>query len=203
MMMYFINNIKSKIIQLKIFQMILNVGYRNKSLKLNEFQDDDKYELIYKPNKATYSGHYLKIIPSNPFFEPSKQQQFNAIQLLISLFVNNEIKTLLTKKIEFVDQGENFDSVSCNLCGALIDSEEWSVAVENALSDSFNNLSFQTPCCGLVSNLNELNYDMPAGFSKYQMIITDPEYEDYSQNEKILNLQTILGVQVKLIWCHY
>lgn len=201
--MHFIEKIKSGLTKLKILKNFKDKGIGDNSIKLIEYKDEVKFEMIYQPKTATYSGHHLKIIPTEPSFEPSIQQQYEALHQLISFFKNNEIKSLLTKQIEFVDQGENLDSVSCNFCGTMIDIEYWSEAVNISSQNLFSDLTFQTPCCNKLTNLNDLNYDMPAGFSKYQLIVIDPEYEDYYQNDQVINLQKILGVQIRLIWCHY
>jgi hypothetical protein len=67
------------------------------------------------------SSTVLKIIPTNPSYVPDKIQQDKAKIFLTKLFKNEQIEFITTDTIEFVDQGENLDSVSCNLCNQNIE----------------------------------------------------------------------------------
>ncbi|WP_242206728.1 hypothetical protein [Aestuariivivens insulae] len=170
---------------------------------MTENQTDEYFEIIYKPKSSIFSGDYLKIIPSDPNFEPTKEQQKIIINHLAKEYPNNEIKSTLSKNVEFIDSGGNFDSVKCNLCGKNIEIEDWQNDMDRAYQNSFSNLTFQTLCCQKETSLNELEYNMPCGFSKYQIEIINPGIENIEQIGLIKNIESIIDKKIKLIWAHY
>lgn len=62
----------------------------------------------------------LKIIPTVPGYVPSSIQHDKAKAFLQEIYKDNHIEFISVDTIEFVDQGENFESVSCNMCGSNV-----------------------------------------------------------------------------------
>ena len=168
-----------------------------------ENRTDDKFELIYKPESSAFSGNQLKIIPTEPNYEPSTEQQKEAIEYLATEFSKNEIGSVLTKNVEFIDSGENFESVTCNLCGQNIEIENWQETMDKAYQTSFADLTFLTPCCHKKTSLNYLDYEMSSGFSKYVIEISAPDINENQKADLTKNLNEILKHEMKLIWAHY
>jgi len=154
-----------------------------------------------KPEQKTMSSTVLKIIPTNPSYVPDKIQQDKAKIFLIKLYKKEQIEFTTTDTIEFVDQGENFDSVSCNLCGQNIEIEDWQNAMDKAYDKQFTDLEFITPCCHSKTSLNDLTYHSTAGFAKFVMTISDAQSELSEKDFK--ELQEILGTTLRTIWAHY
>ena len=100
-----------------------------------------------------------------------------------------------------MDQGENFDSVSCNLCGHNIDIGDWQTAMDKAYEKHFEDLAFNTPCCKNQTGLNDLVYMSPAGFAKFVMTVEDAEHEIKPQD--LDELQQVSGTELRLIWANY
>ena len=147
------------------------------------------------------SSTVLKIIPTNTSYLPDKIQQDKGKIFLTKLYKNEQIEFVTTVSIEFVDQGENFDSVYSNLCGQNIEIEDWQNAMEKAYEKQFTDLEFISPCCHKKTSLNDLIYHSAAGFSKFIMTISDAQNE---VGERDLNqLQQILGTPLRIIWAHY
>ncbi|GAA4737458.1 hypothetical protein GCM10023229_15310 [Flavisolibacter ginsenosidimutans] len=147
------------------------------------------------------SSTVLKIIPTNPSYVPGKKQQENANFFLTKLYKDKQIDFITTDTIKFIDQGENFNSVSCNLCGRNIEIEKWQNAMDEAYQKHFTNLEFVTPCCHRKTSLNDLTYHSAAGFSKFTMTITDPQ--DEIKEKDLIELRQIVGTPLKIIWAHY
>ena len=147
------------------------------------------------------SSTVLKLIPANPSYVPEKTSQDKAKIFLTKLYKDEQIEFLTPETVEFVDQGENFDSVACNLCGQNIEMENWQNAMDNAYEKQFMDLEFITPCCHRKTSLNDLTYHSAAGFAKFIMTISDAQNE---VEEKDLNeLQNFLGTPLRIIWAHY
>ena len=75
--------------------------------------------------------------------------------------------------------------------------------MDKAYQTSFVDLTFVTPCCQKQTSLNDLEYEMPSGFSKYVIAIIEPDIERNQKMEVIKNLKEILGQDIELIWAHY
>jgi hypothetical protein len=151
--------------------------------------------------KIKMSSTVLKIIPTNPTYVPDKAKQDKAKIFLTKLYQNDQIEFLATDTIEFVDQGENFDSVSCNQCGHKIEMEDWQNAMDKAYEHQFTDLAFTTICCHKKTSLNDLTYHSAAGFAKFVMTINGPQNE--MEEKQLLELQQILGTTLRIIWAHY
>jgi len=143
----------------------------------------------------------LKLIPESPSYVPGKPQQDNAKAFLSRVYTNNQFELVTTDTIEFVDQGENFESVSCNLCGKTIDIEYWQTAMDIAYEKQFEDLAFNTPCCHNQTSLDALSYRSAAGFSKFVINVRNPETK--IQPRDLEDLQQILGTKLKTVWAHY
>ncbi|MGC4037459.1 MAG: hypothetical protein QM764_15970 [Chitinophagaceae bacterium] len=147
------------------------------------------------------SATFLKIIPTDPSYVPDKKQQENGKALLASFYHNSQIEFISTDSIEFVDQGENFDSVFCNLCKQNISIQTWQKAMDKAYEQQFTNLMFITSCCHKKTSLNDLIYHTAAGFAKFAVVISDANSE--LSKKDFDKLQDILGTPLRNVWAHY
>ena len=147
------------------------------------------------------SSNILKIIPTDPSFVPGNTNQQKAKIYLSKLFNQEDIEFKITDAIEFIDQGSNFERVSCNFCGADIETTAWQNAMDSAFLKKFTNLSFTSPCCNKLTSLNDLNYISPAGFAKFVINISDAKNEIDVNNFKVL--QEFLGTPLRIIIVHY
>ena len=147
------------------------------------------------------SSTILKIIPTIPSFVPDNIKKDNARSFLNKLYTNEQVEFITTDTIEFVDQGENFETVSCNLCGHNIEIEDWQNLMDSKYKNQFANLTFITACCNKTTSLNNLNYKWPAGFAKFVVSISDAQSELTERD--LIELQDILGTTARIIWAHY
>lgn len=147
------------------------------------------------------SSSTLKIISTNPSYVPDKEKINKGKIFLTRFYTDKQIKLVTTDTIEFVDQGENFESVSCNLCGHTMAIDDWQNLMDEAHKKQFKNLFFTTPCCHKTNSLNDLSYKSSAGFAKF--IITISEAEDKINSEDLRKLQDILGTTLRIVWARY
>lgn len=133
----------------------------------------------------------IKIIPTSPNYLPDSSSQNLAIVYLKARYPLADIQKEITDTTEFVDQGENFESVSCNLCGADIEIDFWQEKMDKAFESQFKDLTFTTKCCKKEGNLNELNYKTPAGFARFIIVIKNQGHEiseaELNEVEKLLH----------------
>lgn len=66
----------------------------------------------------------------------------------------------------------------------------------------FVDLTFETPCCQRILNLNDIIYDSPAGFARYSIVVIDLGYE--VKNEELVGkLEAILDQEIRIVWANY
>ena len=147
------------------------------------------------------SDTFLKFIPIKPDYIPNISDQGNIENYLEDIFKGNNIKLATTDDVEFIDQGANFESISCNFCEQSIDIQTWHDVMDNLYDNHFKTLDFITPCCNKQNNLNDLKYNWPAGFSKFSISIQNPSITLNEEQRK--NLERLLNAEVREIWSHY
>jgi hypothetical protein len=109
-------------------------------------------------------------------------------------------------KITFLDCGEGFDTVRCNLCRREIDAEVWGNAMQIAFSRRFAKLDCFTPCCKGASSLNNLIYNAEQGFARnYFVGNQDDSTEPIEplQKAQIQALSASVALPLKFIHAHY
>lgn len=143
----------------------------------------------------------LRIISTNPSYIPDKEQEQQAKDFLTKMYPTNKIKSLYTDTIEFIDQGQNFDSILCPFCKRIIEAEYWQEAMEKADETYFTDLTFTTPCCNKKTSLNNLTYITAAGFARFVLSVDDPEKE--IEESRLRDLQKILNTPLRAIYAHY
>jgi transcription elongation factor Elf1 len=146
------------------------------------------------------SSTLLNIVPAIPEYIPGDAQQEKARIFLTKFYDIRHIDFSVTDTIEFIDQGENFESVSCNVCGQNIEIETWQDQMDQAYQSQFTDLSFQTPCKHLTS-LNDLNYIFPAAFARFKIAVSDAQ--NGLDKIRFEQLQEILGTKLRIVWAHY
>lgn len=124
------------------------------------------------------SDFVLNIISTDPAWVPSGDLAGRAVLVFQRLVpAATEVKAEFFGGIQFVDQGSNFESVSCPRCGELLDQAWWSERMDAAWSPDtsrFTDLQVLTPCCAARSSLNDLDYCWPAGFASFSLSAWNP-----------------------------
>lgn len=110
------------------------------------------------------------------------------------------IETL--EEVTFVDQGGNFESVRCPACGAPLDIEWWQERMGEAAETAFSNLGVVTPCCRRAGSLNDLTYELPAGFARFIIEVTRPG-RDVLEPSELEAIATALGRSVRQVLARY
>src|SRR5262249_49032153 len=108
--------------------------------------------------------YYLSLIPEEPNYVPSAQAQtqardaFRAFLKKKALHISDkseaEIEVEVSENIQFVDQGLNFESVSCPACGTEIEFESWTKWMDRSYESNFRDRSITMRCCGCETDLN-------------------------------------------------
>jgi hypothetical protein len=149
------------------------------------------------------SHDVLSIIPRDPKFVPAVDVQQVAQNRISELLINcGEIQIAIYDNVRFIDQGENFEDVTCPKCSSSV-VDWWSGAMESAFQNQFEDLTVVMPCCSQELSLNELNYNWPAGFAKFALRINNPNISHNLSDDQMHELENILGCQLRQVRAHY
>jgi hypothetical protein len=149
------------------------------------------------------SDDYLRLIPREPEFVPDSDASAEAVLTLRSLApLAEEVKVSVTETIRFIDQGGNFERVLCPKCGAELN-EWWVSEMDKAWENRSTNLVTSTPCCETTLSLNDLEYQWPAGFSRYVLEVRNPSLGGCLKPAQVARLESILGCELRQVLAHY
>lgn len=154
------------------------------------------------------SDNYLRLIPTDPIFIPTPAAQERARAFFVAaVSPADEIDMRVEDHVVFVDQGGLFDAVSCPSCGMRFDDtpttlDWWSAAMDAAWAGRFVDLIATMPCCGVRLSLNDLLYDMPAGFARFILEARNPRVATI-EGTGLATLSQLLGCELRVIWTHY
>ena len=146
------------------------------------------------------SDTIIKIIPADPRFRVAEHKAQELVEFLKSRMAADSIKAVLHESPMFVDCGENLERILCPFCKSTLSFDWWGQAMNAAYEHSFENLSVTLPCCGRESNLNNLRYDFPCGFSSVEFSILNPRTE--LEKACFDDFQELLGTPVRKIHAH-
>ncbi|MCI0556433.1 MAG: hypothetical protein L0287_36285 [Anaerolineae bacterium] len=148
------------------------------------------------------SDNILKLIPSSSTFIPEDHFIEEALTFLRQHVKSaKNISSTKSDMPRFIDQGANFEKIICPNCRSLIDVTWWQNAMDQAYKTGFSDLSILTPCCGIQTSLDKLEYYWPAGFARFSIEIRNPGIE--VADEVLEKLEMILHTPVRKIWAHY
>lgn len=149
------------------------------------------------------SDSYYKLIPSDPDYVPDAATRERA-RARFATFVPKaeQVTAAVSEHVEFVPAMGNSETVSCPVCGALLDNDWWVRAMDAAYSEhGFVALAVTLPCCGAASSLNDLHYHFPQGFARFVLSAFEPNIFDL-EDWQVRELEELLGCKLRKVWVH-
>jgi hypothetical protein len=154
------------------------------------------------------SDDVLSVIPTDPQWQPTREAGEQTVVIASGLAsgkeeddLDVEIDVKWHETITVVDCGQNLVRIVCGRCNAEIDTEWWRDLLEERFETGFDDLVVRLPCCGAESSLNDLDYDWPCGFAKFEIAIWNPGLDWFAAEELTLLAET-LGHPVRQIRAH-
>ena len=145
------------------------------------------------------SDHFLVVIPAEPDVQlPDSADDLRAA--LAELAGGDESRVKDYGKLQFIDAGENFESVACPGCSAVIPLETWQDWMEADWhgEEGFHLHRHKTPCCGESTTLNRLVYNFPQGFAHWFVSARNANRGPLTP-EEISRLEAIAGMKLRAI----
>ena len=148
------------------------------------------------------SDHFLVVIPADPNTSLPKDGGEALCSALREMADSDECRVKsFDGSVRFVDCGENFESVSCPVCGATLDTEWWGDQMDhcwNAEERHFHLHPHALPCCGASKDLSELVYELPQGFATWFVSARNANRGPLTEAE-VSALETIAGFKLTAI----
>ena len=149
------------------------------------------------------SDSFLRIIPQEPDFLPSEEATQAIVSAMRSLVsAQSSIKSKQFPGIQFVDQGGNFERVLCPNCQRDV-TDQWPAWMTESAKSGFSSRSVGFTCCGMETDLNDLIYQWPAGFSRFVLEIVSPNPSGWLAEGDQCRIEAILGCRIRQILAHY
>jgi hypothetical protein len=157
---------------------------------------------------------YLRVIPTDPVWQPTPERADAATTYVAGLFAGpgDHVETvvpLFHDRITLIDGGEYMEDLSCSRCGATI-GLDWfweRMGLGEHGPDGrpvFDGLDVTVPCCGATVALPELRFEAPIGFARFEVRAVNwsrPSW-DLSAAE-LAAVQDVLGHPVTQVHAHY
>jgi len=148
------------------------------------------------------SDNYLRLIPTDPTWQPGADEARRAVAALWPFVPAAEsIDVERYDEVRFIDPGANFERVSCPTCRADLATVWWTGQMEQAAVSGFTNLTVLPPCCGTPASLNDLGYDWPAGFARAELSVVNPNRGRLDDAE-LARVTTALGHPLRQVMAH-
>ncbi|MFR9794790.1 hypothetical protein ACL02U_02650 [Streptomyces sp. MS06] len=149
------------------------------------------------------SETFLSVIPTDPDWQPDQAAGDGSAALLNELCprAGGEIEVRWHTLPAFVNSGADLETISCPRCGSRLDIREWWMPQMDGAYDGagFSNLDIRMPCCDFHTTLNDLVYDRPCGFARFEIKILDPDRAELNSDE-LSAISDKLGHDVRQVW---
>lgn len=145
------------------------------------------------------SDHFLVVIPRDP--KAALPVTADALRETLAKLANtDEARVKDYGKLQFIDCGEAFETISCPSCGAAITVEHWHTWMDEDWhgEDGFHLHTHTTPCCAEVTNLNALTYTPPQGFARWFVSARNQSRGPLSDSE-VAALERVAGLPLRAI----
>ena len=151
------------------------------------------------------SDNYLTVIPTDPYWWPSKDAAERAAALLSGMLPDDDarrgLETTWHDTVEVVHCGTNLEKISCPHCAAEVAPDWWGEAVSERYDEGFSTLMVTAPCCHAETSLNELVYDWPMGLARFRIEVLYPN-RAWLTAEELTCLAEALGHPVRQVLIH-
>jgi hypothetical protein len=153
------------------------------------------------------SVYVLSIIAADPHWVPTSENADDGLKTFRRLVAGtDEVTAEFFAGLQFVDQGENFESVCCPCCGGPLDVAWWQRQMDAVWSreqSRFERLEVTTPCCDTVTSLNDLEYRWPAGFASFALRARNPDPGGLLPDHELGLIAAALGCSARQVYAHY
>lgn len=157
---------------------------------------------------CSVSDDWIRLIPTDASWEPKQSSVERAVAYVVSLFAGpgdsaDEVTAEFYPDVALIDSGVNTSSFTCRACSSVTD-VTWAFDVVNDRWSDLTDLDVVLPCCGVASNLNDLAYDWPLGFARFEISVLNGARSRYElDGSELRQVGQLLGHSVRQVLAHY
>ena len=154
------------------------------------------------------SDNWIRLIPTDALWEPKRSSVDRAVAYVVGLYAGpgdsaDEVTAEFYDGVALIDSGVNTSSFTCRVCSSVTD-VTWAFEVVNERSSDLTDLDVVLPCCGAASNLNDLAYDWPLGFARFEIGVLNGTRARYElDGSELRQVGQLLGHPVRQVLAHY
>lgn len=154
------------------------------------------------------SDNWIRLIPATPSWQPDSVAAESAAEYVSGLFAGpggsaDEVEATFHDEVVLIDSGVNTASFTCPACSAVTE-VDWVLHVVDERSGTLRDLNVHLPCCGAEASLNDLDYDWPMGFARFEIGVLNGTRAGYELDESELReVRALLGHPVRQVLAHY
>ena len=154
------------------------------------------------------SDNWIRLIPTSPSWQPDSAAAESAVEYVSGLFAGpgdsaDEVEAEFYDEVALIDSGVNTASFTCSVCSAVTE-VDWVIKVVDERSEDLNDLNVQLPCCDAEASLDDLDYDWPMGFARFEIGVLNGTRARYELDEFELDeVGKLLGHPVRQVLAHY
>jgi hypothetical protein len=147
------------------------------------------------------SDNYVHIIPVQPGLVPDQERQQEAVLYFRSIAPTaSEVSASTSDDLRFIHCGGNFERICCPFCKATIEVPLWHKWMNADYgAKGFTLTQHIMPCCATTHTLQELVYEWPQGFARWDLQAMNPEIGKLSDEHRG-RFEEILGCPVRIIY---
>lgn len=154
------------------------------------------------------SDDWIRLFPTSPSWQPESAAAEAAVKYVSCLFDGpgdsaDEVVAEFHDGVTYIDSGVNTSSFTCSAC-STVTGVDWVIDVIDERSDDLRDLNVHLPCCGAAASLNNLDYDWPIGFARFEIGVLNGTRARYELDEwELREVGRLLGHPVRQVLAHY
>ena len=150
------------------------------------------------------SDQFIVLVPA----EQSKRPSRDTLDMLVAAHrrvTESEAVRLkdFGERLQFIDCGDNFESISCPSCNAPLETHWWGHQMDHCWDEEvgFDHHAHALPCCGVPLSLDRLTYTPTQAFAHW-FVSARTDRKALTEGE-IASLESIAGFPLKVIYQRY
>lgn len=154
------------------------------------------------------SDNYLRLIATDPRWQPTTAAARQTVTVVTALMPGaDSVEAEFYDEVTFIDQGTNLERILCPRCHTELDSDWWAEEMARANNSElggspFSGLEVTTPCCSAGTSLNDLEYEWPAGFARFEIGVLNPQ-RNWLEPHELVSVADALGHSIRQVMAHY
>lgn len=154
------------------------------------------------------SDNWIRLIPTSPSWQPDPAAAESAVECVLGLFTGSgasvgDVEARFQDEITLIDSGVNTASFTCAACSTVTE-VDWVFTIVDERSDRLSDLDVHLPCCGAGANLDNLDYDWPMGFARFEIAVLNASRARYElDGSELREVGEVLGHPVRQVLAHY